>query len=177
MYSVFISCGFVDVTKSVNLMTGAGLKAGDVLLNTQSHTELMISATQCAGASINEHGHTTGGQPGDQTGKEFRVRNYYNFPWTHVLRYNEETHNPEETGAKTPAGDNVCSAKIRTVRFGSQGPHVAALQAALAFHGFDPVYVDGTAGQLTITKLTAFQKDKGLQADGIAGPQTYAALY
>ena len=38
-------------------------------------------------ASINEKGRAHGGKPGDQTGKEFLIRDYRNYPWTHVLRH------------------------------------------------------------------------------------------
>lgn len=37
-------------------------------------------------ASIDEWGHISGGQPGDQTGKEVVVREYTNIGWTEVLR-------------------------------------------------------------------------------------------
>lgn len=42
-------------------------------------------------ASINEFGGVTGGQPGDQTGWEFTVRSYRNYPWDCVLRYPEQS--------------------------------------------------------------------------------------
>ena len=90
MYSVFISCGFSDVTSMVNLSTGAGLKYGDVLLNTTHHTELALSETQMVGAHINEYGEVTGGKTGDQTDNEISVRSYYNYPWDYVLRYADE---------------------------------------------------------------------------------------
>lgn len=38
-------------------------------------------------ASINEKGTAHGGQPGDQTGKEFLIRSYRNYPWNCILRY------------------------------------------------------------------------------------------
>jgi len=38
-------------------------------------------------ASINEMGKVTGGKPGDQTGKEFLIRSYRNYPWDRVLRF------------------------------------------------------------------------------------------
>ena len=87
MYSVFKKCGFVDVTHSVNLKAGSGLLRGDVLLKRGSHTSMYIGDGQIVQASINEKGTTTGGSPGDQTGKEFLVRSYYNYPWDYVLRY------------------------------------------------------------------------------------------
>lgn len=87
MYDVFIKCGFSDVTSSCNLATGAGLKKGDVLLNVQRHTEMMISENQKVGAHINEKEGTYGGQTGDQTEHEIDVSDYKNYPWDYVLRY------------------------------------------------------------------------------------------
>ena len=93
MYSVFKKCGFVDVTQSVNLKTGSGLMRGDVLLNRRYHTAMYIGSGQLVQASINEKGTATGGIPGDQTGKEFLIRSYYNYPWDYVLRYPEAAEN------------------------------------------------------------------------------------
>ena len=92
MYSAFKKCGFDDVTKMVNLKTGTGLLRGDVLLNRKSHTAMYIGSGQLVQASANEKGTATGGIPGDQTGKEFLVRSYYNYPWDYVLRYPETAH-------------------------------------------------------------------------------------
>nr|DAG31480.1 MAG TPA: peptidoglycan hydrolase [Caudoviricetes sp.] len=93
MLPVFKKCGFEDVTASVNRSTGAGLKRGDVLLNTAHHTAMYCGNGQEVEASINEKGTATGGTPGDQTGKEFLIRPYRNYPWTNVLRYKEEAGN------------------------------------------------------------------------------------
>ena len=93
MYSVFLKCGFKDVTNSVNLRTGQGLKRGDVLLNTKHHTEIYIGNGKNVGARISEKG-TIYGNAGDQTGQEIRTHSYYNYPWNYVLRYPESyTHN------------------------------------------------------------------------------------
>ena len=37
-----------------------------------------------------ENGAYSGGQAGDQTGKEWRMRDWYNRPWTCVLRYPDQ---------------------------------------------------------------------------------------
>jgi hypothetical protein len=87
MYDVFVGCGFSDVTSSCNLSTGAGMQRGDVLLNKVHHTAMYCGNGKEVEASINEHGGATGGQPGDQTGKEFLIRSYRNYPWNYVLRY------------------------------------------------------------------------------------------
>src|SRR5882762_6606868 len=65
---------------------------------------------------------------------------------------------------------------MSVLKQGSSGPDVTALQTRLKELGFDPNGVDGNCGPGTKAALIAFQKSKGLQADGIAGPQTMAAL-
>jgi len=63
-----------------------------------------------------------------------------------------------------------------TLRQGSSGPDVADLQQKLKDFGFDPKGVDGKFGAGTRDAVMNFQQSKGLQADGIAGPATMAAL-
>lgn len=87
MYRVFTSCGFADVTSKINKSTGAGLQRGDVLLNVVHHTAMYCGNGKEVEARINERGTATGGTPGDQTGKEFCIRSYRNYPWNYVLRY------------------------------------------------------------------------------------------
>ncbi len=96
MYDAFIACGFIDVTSQVNLSSGAGVIRGDVLLNIVNHTAMGIGNGQIVQASINENGETTGGQPGDQTGREIYTRSYYNYPWDKVLRYPGGSVDPPE---------------------------------------------------------------------------------
>jgi putative chitinase len=59
---------------------------------------------------------------------------------------------------------------------GSSGPDVQDLQQKLKDLGFDPNGVDGNFGPGTKAAVIAFQQSKGLQADGMAGPATLAAL-
>ena len=87
LYFVLMGLGFSDVTKAINIRTGSGLKKGDILLNHIHHVAVYIGDGKIAQASINEKGKATGGQPGDQTGREFLVRPYRNYPWNCVLRY------------------------------------------------------------------------------------------
>ncbi len=65
---------------------------------------------------------------------------------------------------------------MSVLKQGSSGPDVTALQTKLQQLGFDPNGVDGTFGPGTESALIAFQKSKGLTADGKAGPNTMAAL-
>lgn len=64
-------------------------KIGDIILNELYHVACYIGNGQIVHASINELGTATGGQPGDQTGKEICVRDYYIYShgWDCVLRY------------------------------------------------------------------------------------------
>lgn len=87
MKNVFLKNGFKDVTASVNVKTGTGLQRGDVLLNEAKHVAMYCGNGKEVEASINEKGTAHGGQPGDQTGKEFLIRSYRNYPWNCILRY------------------------------------------------------------------------------------------
>jgi murein DD-endopeptidase MepM/ murein hydrolase activator NlpD len=64
----------------------------------------------------------------------------------------------------------------RPLAFGSRGWDVAALQFALAWHGFPSATLDGHLGLHTDRALRNFQRWAGLAPDGVAGPTTYAAL-
>jgi len=65
---------------------------------------------------------------------------------------------------------------MATLKPGSSGPDVTALQQKLKELGFDPNGVDGNFGPGTENAVRAFQSSKGLEADGKAGPNTLAAL-
>lgn len=77
-----------------------------------------------------------------------------------------------------PAPSTPVSAARPTLRKGSKGEPVTAMQQALLRAGFPlPKYgADGKFGNETRSALKAFQKANGLQADGICGPKTWAAL-
>lgn len=58
---------------------------------------------------------------------------------------------------------------------GSSGYNVYALQSLLAYRGFYTA-IDGDYGNNTKSAVTAFQQNRGLSADGVAGPNTLTAL-
>jgi murein DD-endopeptidase MepM/ murein hydrolase activator NlpD len=64
----------------------------------------------------------------------------------------------------------------RVLSFGAVGWDVAALQFALAWHGFPSGAIDGAFGPRVETSVRQFQAWAGLGADGVAGPATYQAL-
>lgn len=75
---------------------------------------------------------------------------------------------PVSTQALTPKG--------ATLRNGSSGAEVKELQQALARAGFDPGTLDGAFGPKTERAVKAFQRANGLEADGVVGKKTRAAL-
>ncbi|HEY9233123.1 MAG TPA: peptidoglycan-binding domain-containing protein, partial [Blastocatellia bacterium] len=65
---------------------------------------------------------------------------------------------------------------MQTLRRGNSGAAVSRLQQRLKDLGFNSGAVDGDFGPGTEAAVIAFQQSKQLGADGIAGPQTLAAL-
>ncbi len=167
MRGAFLRCGFADVTGEVELNGGCGLLRGDVLLNVRHHTALCCGNGQEAEASINEKGGVTGGEPGDQTGREILIRPYRNYPWDCVLRY---------TGAAEAQPTQLVKAELPLLRRGALGPAAAACEAALCGQGFDPGEVDGEFGPRTEDALRRFQTATGLESDGICGGESWTAL-
>jgi murein DD-endopeptidase MepM/ murein hydrolase activator NlpD len=64
----------------------------------------------------------------------------------------------------------------RPLALGSSGWDVASLQWLLAWHGFPSGPFDGTFGDRTLAALLRFQRWASIDAVGVAGPQTLAAL-
>ncbi|WP_086750374.1 peptidoglycan-binding protein [Streptomyces scabiei] len=65
---------------------------------------------------------------------------------------------------------------MRTLRWGDSGDDVAALQQSLQALRYYGGAVDGRFTALTRSAVVAFQRARGLIADGAAGPATLAAL-
>lgn len=176
MFEAFTRCGFKDVTKSVRLSDGQGLQRGDVLLNHRQHTAMYCGEGKTVEASINEHGRATGGKPGDQTGKEFLVRAYRNYPWDCVLRYPEDVPN---LGTTDRLGSFVSQPASywppRLLLYGMRGEDVRVLQTLLRARGVI-LDADGDYGQRTRQAVQNWQQEQGLEADGIAGNATWTAL-
>lgn len=63
-----------------------------------------------------------------------------------------------------------------TVSIGSRGPYVKLLQSILNRIGYMTGAVDGIFGSGTLQAVLAFQRDAGLETDGIVGPDTWAVL-
>ena len=84
----------------------------------------------------------------------------------------------ERGAAGQPVDPNDRSDGHRTLYAGCRGPDVREVQMKLNAAGAaDPALdTNGEFGSKTSTAVVKFQKDKGLLADGVVGPQTWAAL-
>ncbi|MEE9298810.1 MAG: peptidoglycan-binding domain-containing protein [Acidimicrobiia bacterium] len=65
---------------------------------------------------------------------------------------------------------------METLRSGSSGEAVEALQKKLLGKGVNPGPVDGIFGPKTEEAVRRFQERSELTVDGIAGPATFGAL-
>lgn len=173
MRGVFLRCGFEDVTAGVDLSTGTGLQRGDVLLNILHHTAMYCGNGMEVESSINENGGVTGGQSGDQTGREFLVRPYRNYPWDCVLRYMGGGEKPVKDSMKPTYYYNV---RLPLLKKGMEDEAVATVQRLLAVRGYYTGDCDGIFGERTKRSVMAYQADAGLETDGEVGGKTWDKL-
>ena len=100
--------------------------------------------------------------------------------WTHWGELKDVSF--EGVDASNPASgseeDKMDDQKYPTLKKGNKGDWVAVLQQKLMLLGYElPHYgVDGDFGAETEKAVKQFQKDRGLNPDGIVGPKTWAAL-
>lgn len=79
-------------------------------------------------------------------------------------------------GSGVNSVEDITSDRTTFLRKGASGTAVEDLQRKLKEAGFDPGEVDGRMGPKTEAAVRAYQQAKGLQVDGIVGPQTRGAL-
>lgn len=172
MKRVFLTCGFKDVTGKVNLKTGAGMKAGDVLLNERAHAAMFTGNGKLVQARSNFDG-----KAGDGSGQEIREQAYYNYPWDCVLRF-EETPAEEIPVDEGKDSSSTIIEGLPTLKRGDRSETVRAAQFLL--NGRDASVgiwgADGDFGAATKSAVLAFQRRNRLDADGIIGPSTWAKL-
>lgn len=183
MAPIFMRCGFEDVTNKVNRITGKGIEPGDILLNHKNHTAMFVGSGKVFNASINEKGTVTGGKTGDQTGKEIRIVNYYNYPWNCVLRYSKDktiTKPISQPAIQTPSTSYypIYPVNLPVLKKGAKGEYVKSAQLLLIGRDFScgGYGADGDFGNATFTAVKNFQTEKSLHVDGEIGPETWAKL-
>jgi peptidoglycan hydrolase-like protein with peptidoglycan-binding domain len=81
----------------------------------------------------------------------------------------------ERAAAQLEALPASSSTSGGVMKRGSSGPDVSAWQTFLRAQGYSAVVVDGAFGVLTEDGTKAFQRARGLAADGVVGPATLAA--
>jgi peptidoglycan hydrolase-like protein with peptidoglycan-binding domain len=90
-----------------------------------------------------------------------------------AVRSFQSSHNLTVDGV---VGNNTWNALIVTVRRGSQGNAVKAVQSALNAKLHSGLTVDGDFGGGTEAAVKAFQQHAGISADGVVGPTTWKNL-
>ena len=81
----------------------------------------------------------------------------------------------EPESAETKPAETVQTNSYPTIRSGSTGTYVKKAQEYLNKHGAS-LNVDSVFGALTLAAVKKFQKEKGLDVDGVVGPKTWVAL-
>lgn len=194
MRSAFLAEGFFDATKLVNLGSGGGVQAGDVLLNDAAHTCLAIGAGRVANCRTDE-GHP---QSGDQSGNEIRLQGYWNYPWSIVLRYKQSNETTPEysdsylnglasvVGAKPAESTNTNTDVKPVIGNSSANTNVEShgwkpgtlkrsskysvdhviLQGLLTRRGFNCNGIDGYFGPLTEIAVNHAKRYYGMERNG-----------
>lgn len=164
MRSVFLGCGFKDVTKQCNLATGAGMLPGDVLLNefgkgTSGNGHAAMYAGD--GKMVHARGQSYGSSKTGDQGTEIAVTAYRNHPFELVLRY----------GSAAPAPSLIvgeCSVTMPLLLQGAVCPEVKTIQACLNAKGYKgkngkALTLDGELGENTAYAVTQLQKKAGMK--------------
>ena len=72
--------------------------------------------------------------------------------------------------------DKTDKVTFKTIKIGSTGADVKYLQEELTVKGYATGYIDGIFGAKTLASLIQYQISRGLTADGVCGPETWAAI-
>jgi peptidoglycan hydrolase-like protein with peptidoglycan-binding domain len=95
----------------------------------------------------------------------------YSQSYTRIHGYGNPAYSEISTG-----GPKTVTVELSVLQTGDKGAQVRALQILLNGRGYSPGKPDGDFGPKTKKAVTAYQKAKGLSADGVVGAQTWTAL-
>ena len=95
-----LACGFAEIG------IGEARKRGDIFLKEGHHVVMCTDSSNIVHARINEKGTVTGGKPGDQTGKEICVSNFYTYSggWDYHFRYPTATKSNVQVASVASSG-------------------------------------------------------------------------
>ena len=82
-----------------------------------------------------------------------------------------------ETDGQSATVTTPVTTNPNTLKYGDSGSRVTEMQTALVKLGYNTNGVDGRFGAGTQRAVISFQKDNGLEADGLAGTKTLELLY
>ena len=84
----------------------------------------------------------------------------------------------EDIPVPVPVYIETCRPELPTLRRGMTGEAIRAAQLLLIGHGYDcgPDGADGDFGENTEAAVRRYQTARGLEADGIIGPETWRAM-
>ncbi|MBQ6570228.1 MAG: peptidoglycan-binding protein [Clostridia bacterium] len=86
----------------------------------------------------------------------------------------DDSSSSTDTTTKTTTTTKAAS---EALKYGSKGEAVTKLQKRLIELGFLSGTADGSYGNKTVEAVKSFQKQIGIKADGMAGPETQKKLY
>lgn len=180
--AVLVNSGLFQ--KKISVTSSTTLYNGDVLVTkTKAHTVAVVSGRARSSTTT-----TT-----DKIDTVKEVQNWANKNYNSGLSvdggYGDKTKKAlvkilqkelnQTYGAKLSV-DGVFGQKTKeacpTLKSGSKNDVVGVLQAFLICNGHSSAYLDKDYGNATVSAVKAYQKKKGLEADGIAGKNTFAKL-
>lgn len=108
----------------------ANASRGDIYLDEENHTAMALGSGKIGHFTGSETGGTDG-EPGDQTGRESRIQDYYRGSWDGVLHYNGRADTggaPGGSGSGAPSGDvSELAERVIAGEFGNGDARKAAL--------------------------------------------------
>jgi uncharacterized protein (TIGR02594 family) len=123
----------------------------------------IVVLTRSGGGHVTFYESTSGSNYMCRGGNQSDAINLAAFPKSNVLALVW----PNESGVPPPPRPSEAKP---TLQKGDTGPAVVEMQTLL------PKWIDGDFGSTTEALLKEFQRSKGLEVDGICGPNTWAAL-